>query len=72
MERSDYHGCPIPGCSFKQLPVGLMMCYTHWQLVPRPLQRDVYHAWNRGNPRPDYLEVRTAAINAVIDRLAVK
>ena len=66
------HGCPIPGCRIRQIPVGLLMCPFHWRLVPRPLQQALYHAWNRGRMRADYLEVRTAAINAVIDATVVK
>lgn len=66
------HPCPIPGCSYRRLPVGLMMCPGHWPLVPRPLQARVYYAWNRGKPRADYLEVRQSAIDAVIDALGVK
>lgn len=70
--HDNTHGCPIPGCSFRQLPVGLLMCYNHWPLVPRPLQQEVYYAWNRGNPRPGYLLARQAAINAVIAAVGVR
>jgi hypothetical protein len=66
------HECPIPGCSYRRLPLGLMMCPGHWNLVPRPLQTQVYRAWNRGKPGPDYILIRQQAIDAVIDALVVK
>lgn len=71
-DHTDSHPCPIPGCSFSHLPIGLLMCPLHWRLVPRQLQSRLYHAWNRGRPRADYLVVRQDAINRVIDALGGK
>jgi hypothetical protein len=69
-ESPNMHGCPISGCRMRQIPVGLLMCPFHWRLVPLTLQQQVYHAWNRGNMRPNYLAVYRAAIKAVLDAVA--
>jgi hypothetical protein len=61
------HPCPIPGCCYRRLPFGLLMCPNHWRLVPRALQKQVYAAWNRGQPSTDYKHVRAAAIRAATD-----
>lgn len=64
------HVCPVAGCT-RLLPWSILMCRQHWALVPRPLQRQVYRAWNDGTPAPDYLAVRQAAVDAVDAQITV-
>lgn len=45
------HKCPIDKCA-TNLSDALLMCADHWRCVPRPMQREVYAAYNRGKP-PD-------------------
>ena len=67
------HACAIPGCSV-QIMDGKLMCYSHWQLVPGHLQRQVNDTWRnttRGKPedrlqaRNKYRTARDQAIAAV-------
>lgn len=41
------HRCPGPDCT-AQVPDRMLACMPHWMQVPRPIQRAVYAAWNRG------------------------
>ena len=41
------HKCPINGCP-RKVPQHLLMCATHWRLVPKDLQREVYSAFDDG------------------------
>ncbi len=65
------HPCPAAGCRVKHLRWDILLCMYHWRRVPRALQAEVYRAWNRGHPDPDYLTVRQAAIDAASGKGAV-
>jgi hypothetical protein len=41
------HKCPAPDCDVS-LQGAQLMCPPHWRQVPRPLQQEVYAAWNHG------------------------
>lgn len=42
------HNCSATGCQ-KQIPLNLLMCMTHWRMVPAPDQRAVLDAWRAMN-----------------------
>jgi len=63
------HTCAVPGCE-KTIPRRLLMCRTHWFMVPRKLQTAVGNAYRPGqendlNLSPAYLSAMYAAIQAV-------
>ncbi|OGB09888.1 MAG: hypothetical protein A3E79_08930 [Burkholderiales bacterium RIFCSPHIGHO2_12_FULL_61_11] len=37
------HNCSATACQ-KQIPLNLLMCMTHWRMVPAPLAREVLDA----------------------------
>ena len=41
------HECPAPACT-EQIDPDMLMCPRLWYLVPKPLRRAVWIAWNRG------------------------
>lgn len=67
------HKCPIDKCA-TNLSDALLMCADHWRCVPRPMQREVYAAYNRGKPpdREQLLRVQMKAIEYVNNALAGK
>ena len=44
MTTNHTHDCAATGCQ-KQIPLNLLMCMTHWRMVPAPLAREVLDAW---------------------------
>jgi hypothetical protein len=42
------HACPGPECKRDNIPDEYLMCSTHWYQVPKPLQRAVWAAYNKG------------------------
>lgn len=38
------HRCRAQGCQ-RKVPAHLLMCVTHWRMVPAPTQRAVLDAW---------------------------
>ena len=42
--RIQLHHCEAEGCD-KQIPRHRFMCWPHWSMVPRALQRAVNRAW---------------------------
>lgn len=60
------HKCPGHGCE-RQVGPGKLMCPACWGQVPKPLQREVYSAWNGGRGRGTlrHLSAVRAAIEAV-------
>lgn len=60
------HECPAPGCK-TEVSAAKLMCPAHWAQVPKPLQTEVYAAWDRGRGRGSarHLHAITAAIEAV-------
>jgi hypothetical protein len=63
---SATHVCPIPTCRVV-VPNHLLMCGTHWRMVPRTLQDIVYrHYRSRSKELPQH---QAAAIAAVTRKL---
>lgn len=64
------HRCPIEGCEH-QITQQLLMCRSHWRLVPRDLQTRVYRAWTAfcdhmsPQTRDAYFDTRKEAIDHV-------
>lgn len=61
------HRCPAKGCPRTNVPADKLMCGIHWRLVPAPLQRAVYQAWDHGAGRgsPEHLAAMAAAVRVV-------
>lgn len=68
MTTPHTHNCKATGCQ-KQIPLNLLMCMTHWRMVPAPLAREVNRTWqirDRGEARTlAYQAAVTAAVAAV-------
>ena len=63
------HTCHIKGCTLVVAPKYLM-CYAHWQKVPKRLQSQVYKYYRVGQeidkqPSEEYLIAAKDAINYV-------
>lgn len=63
------HTCHAEGCQ-RAVPRKMLMCGTHWRMVPRPLQDDVWDTYVSGqeermDPTPAYLYAANAAVEAV-------
>jgi hypothetical protein len=61
MSLSSHHKCPVAGCEI-HVSNRLLMCASHWHLVPKALQGSVYRAWRSGNKR-----AHAAACKAAIE-----
>lgn len=51
MSLPHTHNCAATACQ-KQIPLNLLMCMTHWRMVPAPLARAVKDAWRTRLRRP--------------------
>ena len=63
------HRCHAIGCE-KEVPPAMLMCLRHWRMVPRPLQKEVWRTYRRGqeidkNPSTAYLMAQKDAVAAV-------
>lgn len=58
------HVCPIDGCG-RVVRLDRLMCPAHWSMVPGVLGREVYKAWNWGNPTRDHPVWCKIAIDSV-------
>lgn len=58
------HKCAAPQCEVL-VPWHILMCATHWRMVPGPLKIAVLRTWNNGGSSQAYLAARDAAIRAV-------
>ncbi len=66
------HTCHARGCE-KSVPPKMLMCLRHWHMVPRDLQREIWHTYRPGQeidkrPSREYMDVQQRAIAAVADR----
>jgi hypothetical protein len=62
---SRTHACPVPGC--KQTVVySKLMCWLHWQYVPKKIKALVYSSWNDGQPLPAHPRHCADAVDAVV------
>ena len=66
------HDCPARGCPQRVAP-HMLMCRPHWFMVPKPLQRAVWTAWDggAGAGTPEHTAAIRAAVRAVNERLEV-
>lgn len=68
MSVAHTHNCAATGCQ-KQIPLNLLMCMTHWRMVPAAIAREVLKAWrirDRGEARTlAYQAAVKAAVQAV-------
>ena len=66
MSRPLTHSCPVAGCTVPDVPDDRLTCRQDWRLVPRPLQRAVWAAWDdgRGRDTKAHTEACLAAIRA--------
>jgi hypothetical protein len=60
------HQCPAPHCK-AEITASKLMCADDWAQVPKPLQQEVYSAWDHGKGRGTLRHLRAvrAAIEAV-------
>ena len=63
------HTCHARRCT-KVVQPKMLMCLAHWRLVPKDLQRRVWHTYRTGqeirkDPTPAYLAAADAAIDTV-------
>lgn len=69
MTAAHTHNCAATGCQ-KQIPLNLLMCMTHWRMVPAPLAREVTRAWqtrDRGAARTLAYQAAVAAAIAAVE-----
>lgn len=66
--RQRLHECQAKGCN-AQVPVHLLMCPTHWAMVPKASQRVVWATYRErdwsGAKHQAYLDAVQAAVAAV-------
>lgn len=62
------HECPANGCT-RRVAFDMLMCRTHWFMVPRPLQQAVWDTYYGGAGTPPHVEAMGAAIDAVNRKL---
>lgn len=68
------HNCAATLCQ-KQIPLNLLMCMTHWRMVPAPLARAVMDAWrwrDRGNAQTLAYQAAVAAAVAAVQAKQVR
>lgn len=66
------HHCHARGCSTPTKPE-MLMCFKHWRMVPRDLQRAVWATYRPGQcddkrPSPEWHAAADAAIAAVAQK----
>jgi hypothetical protein len=59
---TETHECAAVGCQ-QQVPRGLLMCLTHWRLVPAPARRQVAATWHAARNAGPSAQARLQAIN---------
>jgi len=69
LSQRSHHPCPVRPCA-AVVPARLLMCATHWHMVPHLLQRAVWDAYDqgRGVGSDELLHAQAAAIAAVRER----
>lgn len=66
------HECPVDGCQI-QVHEHLLMCSSHWRVVPHQLKTRVYRAWADGEGRGTVehsaaCQAAVAAVNQLVNR----
>ena len=70
--RAAEHTCHARGCD-RRVPPRMLMCFSHWRMVPRDLQREVWATYQPGQERLDgtadvtirYVDAAQAAVAVV-------
>lgn len=67
------HNCAATACQ-KQIPLNLLMCMTHWRMVPAPVTREVLATWRTRERRgdPDSVAAHLAAVAKAIEAVDAK
>ena len=67
------HECPAVGCT-REVRQDMLMCRNHWFMVPLPLRRAVWSAWQDGAGigTPQHTARIKAAIRSVNEKLAAR
>jgi hypothetical protein len=63
LDKDNTHECPKDGC-LRRVRRSQLACATHWQLVSKPTQREVYAAYRSGN-----LGRHVAAMQDAVDEM---
>lgn len=63
--------CPIRGCA-RQARSEQVMCFEHWALVPRVLQKLIWRLWREGRPAEGYREAVSNAVEQVNSRVVAR
>lgn len=61
------HTCHWPGCKV-EIRTSLFCCRRHWFALPRPMRREIWRTYRRGqeetkNPTREYLAAAHAALD---------
>jgi hypothetical protein len=66
MKQGPPHECPVGDCQL-QVAHHLLMCASHWRMVPFSLRRAVDRTWNlgRGYATPEHREACRNAVDHV-------
>jgi hypothetical protein len=51
---SRTHPCPVTGCT-NTVVNDKLLCWLHWQYVPKAIKKQVYDSWNEGWPTSDHV-----------------
>lgn len=63
------HTCPASGCTAEVSPY-MLMCRTHWYMVPYQLRRSVWLEWDEGMGAGT--DGHNAAIRAAVEAVNAK
>lgn len=67
MMQAPTHKCAVEACPV-QVRVSMLMCLTHWRMVPRPIQKDVWTQYARHRGKKSHLDAIKRAIKAVFEQ----
>jgi hypothetical protein len=67
------HECPATGCD-REVSIDMLMCRSHWYMIPKPLRTAVWNAWQdgAGAGSAQHTAAISAAIRSVNEKLAAK
>jgi hypothetical protein len=58
------HECPANDCT-KSVSADMLMCRTHWFMVPKQIRDRVWREWRIAPQSPEHVQAITNAISAV-------
>ena len=67
------HECPATGCT-REVSIDMLMCRSHWYMVPPALRSAVWNAWDdgAGTGTTQHGAAIRAAFRSVNEKLAAK